>query len=159
MITRITLRSFRPAYATATALAALCAGWQAQVQAHHSFAMYDQSQVRTFTGKLTRFIPGANHAQLLFELVDENGDPVLDADGKPIAWGVETGPAARIARQGVTPDTFPVGTIITVQLNPLRNGKTFGAMPNGTPIVNCGLSMPAGGCTPETGQVYLGVND
>src|SRR5690606_26651737 len=111
MITRITLRSFRPAYATATALAALCAGWQAQVQAHHSFAMYDQSQVRTFTGKLTRFIPGANHAQLLFELVDENGDPVLDADGKPIAWGVETGPAARIARQGVTPDTFPVGTI------------------------------------------------
>ena len=152
-------RSRRSALTAAAALAVTAGAWHAQAGAHHSFAMYDQSEVRTFTGKLTRFIPGANHAQLLFELVDTNGDPVLDADGTPVAWGVETGPAARIARQGVTPDTVPVGTIITVQLNPLRNGKTFGAMPNGTPIVNCGMSMPNGGCTTETGQTYLGVND
>ena len=155
----ITRRSSRAALAAAAALAVTAGAWHAEAGAHHSFAMYDQSEIRTFTGKLTRFIPGANHAQLLFELVDTNGDPVLDADGNAVAWGVETGPAARSARQGVTPDTFPVGTIITVQLNPLRNGKTFGAMPNGTPIVNCGLSMPSGGCTPETGQVYLGGND
>src|SRR5690606_42008084 len=100
-----------------------------------------------------------NRGERRSELVRQTGGPGRGAGGKPVAWGGETGPAARIARQGVTPDTFPVGTIITVQLNPLRNGKTFGAMPNGTPIVNCGLSMPAGGCTPETGQVYLGVND
>lgn len=155
----ITLRSIRPTLAAAAAIAATAGGWHAQVQAHHSFAMYDQSQVRTFTGKLTRYIPGANHAQLIFEVLDSNGEPVLDADGNQVMWGVETGPAARIAQQGVTPDNFPVGTILTVQLNPLRNGKTFGAMPNGTPIVNCGLTMPSGGCTAETGRVYLGQND
>ncbi len=127
--------------------------------AHHSFAMYDQTQTLTFTGKLTRFIPGANHAQLLFQLVDANGAPVMDANGKPVSWGVEAGPVARIAKQGVTPENFPDGTIITVSLNPLRDGRTFGAMPNVTGIINCGKQLPAGGCTAETGKVYLAENN
>ncbi len=143
--------------AAAAAVAAL--GWPAAGSAHHSFAMYDQSQVRTLTGKLTRFIPGANHAQMIFELLGPDGAPVVDAGGKPVLWGVETGPAARIARQGVTPANFPAGTIVTVQLNPLRNGKPFGAMSNGTAIVHCGTAMPQGGCTAETGRTFLGEND
>jgi hypothetical protein len=126
--------------------------------AHHSFAMYDQAKTLTFTGKLTRYIPGANHAQLLFEVLDADGKNVPDAAGKPTMWGVEAGPTARIAQQGVTLDNFPVGTIITVSLNPLRDGRTFGAMPNGTGIVNCGMQFPAGGCTAETGTVYLVAN-
>lgn len=144
--------------AAATAVFGLGA-WPRAAAAHHSFAMYDQSQVKTLTGKLTRFIPGANHAQMIFELLEADGSAVLAADGKPVLWGVETGPAARIARQGVTPENFPAGTIVTVTLNPLRNGKPFGALPNNTPIVHCGTKMPAGGCTPETGRVYLGQND
>ena len=127
--------------------------------AHHSFAMYDQTQTRTLTGKLTRFIPGANHAQLLFAVLDADGMPMLDAAGKPLMWGVEAGPAARIALQGVTPDNFPEGTIITVALNPLRDGRTFGALPNGAGLINCGLQMPEGGCTAETGTVYLAENN
>jgi hypothetical protein len=127
--------------------------------AHHSFAMYDQAETKTFTGKLTRFIPGANHAQILFEVLDEDGNPVKDGAGKPVMWGVETGPAARIAQQGVTPDNFPNGTILTVSLNPLRDGRTFGALPNGAGLINCGLQLPAGGCTAETGKVYLAENN
>ncbi len=146
---------------TGAAMAAVIAAgtWPACAAAHHSFAMYDQAQVKTLTGKLTRYIPGANHAQLIFELLEPDGTPILDAAGKPVLWGVETGPAARIAQQGVTPDNFPPGTIVTVSLNPLRNGKTFGAMPNGTPIVHCGTTMPEGGCTVETGRTFLGQND
>jgi hypothetical protein len=121
--------------------------------------MYDQSKRITLTGKLTRYIPGPNHAQLLFELLEADGTPRLDDDGKPVLWGVETGPATRIAKQGVTPENFPTGTIITVEANPLRDGKNFGAVPNGTPLINCGLQMPAGGCTAETGTVYLSAND
>lgn len=135
----------------------LLGAWPAH--AHHSFAMYDQDELRTLTGKLTRFIPGANHAQLLFELLEEDGTPVLDAAGKPVMWGVETGPAARIAQQGVTPDNFPAGTIITVSLNPLRDGRTFGAMPNGTGLIHCGTAVPAGGCNAQTGTVYLAANN
>lgn len=127
--------------------------------AHHSFAMYNQAETKTLTGKLTRFIPGANHAQILFQLLDANGTPLMDDAGKPLMWGVEAGPAARIAQQGVTPDNFPVGTILTVSLNPLRDGRTFGALPNGSGIINCGLQLPSSGCTAETGKVYLAENN
>jgi hypothetical protein len=123
--------------------------------AHHSFAMYDQAKQETYTGKLVRFIPGANHAQLLFEIVDAEGKLQVGADGKPITWGVELGPAAAIAKQGVTVEAFPIGTVITVTLNPLRNGKTFGAMAQGARLIRCGKAVPAGGCTAETGETFL----
>jgi hypothetical protein len=123
--------------------------------AHHSFAMYDQTKQETYTGKLVRFIPGANHAQLLFEIVDGEGKLRVGADGKPITWGVELGPAATIAKQGVTVEAFPIGTVITVTLNPLRNGKTFGAMAQGARLIRCGTDVPAGGCTAETGEIFL----
>ena len=141
-------------------LSAVCAGvtlglTAASANAHHSFAMYDQTKQDTYTGKLVRFIPGANHAQLLFEIVDAAGKPQTGADGKPITWGVELGPAATIAKQGITVESFPLGTVITVTLNPLRNGKTFGAMAQGARLIRCGTEVPAGGCTADTGEVFL----
>src|SRR4029077_11793899 len=96
--------------------------------AHHSFAMYDQLKSKTLTGKLTRFVLGANHAQLLFELLGPDGKPEVDANGKPVVWGVETGSAKQLASAGVTVETFPYGTIFTVSLMPLRDGRNFGAM-------------------------------
>ncbi|HEX7080865.1 MAG TPA: DUF6152 family protein [Gammaproteobacteria bacterium] len=141
----------------AAGAAALVAGLMAApADAHHSFAMYDQSKKMTLTGKLTRFIPGANHAQLIFELVGPDGKTMTGEDGKPVVWGVETGPAAQIARQGVTVKSFPIGTIMTVTLNPLRDGRNFGALARqGGSIVKCGNALPEGGCTPETGEVFL----
>jgi hypothetical protein len=131
-------------------LAAVLMGSSA-VAAHHSFAMYDQTQTRTYTGKLTRYIPGANHAQLIFELLDAEGKPVLGKDGKPVIWGVETASAVVMARVGVAPKTFPLGTIFTVALHPLRDGRPFGALAGR--LVRCGMTMPAGGCHDGTGEV------
>ena len=123
---------------------------------HHSFAMYDQTVEKTMTGKLTRFIPGSNHAQLIFDLVEPDGTSVVGEDGNPLRWGVETGSAAALARQGVTVKSFPLGTIITVTLHPLRDGRPFGAMTGGTGrLIYCGMAMPEGGCTAVTGQVFL----
>lgn len=121
---------------------------------HHSFAMYDRTRSLTLTGKLTRFIPGANHAQLIFELIDDNGSPVIGDDGNPATWGVETGPAAQIADQGITVRSFPVGTILTVTLNPLRDGRPFGALAG--PVIKCGMALPDGGCTADTGESFGG---
>jgi hypothetical protein len=121
------------------------------VYAHHSFAMYDMTATKTMTGKLTRFIPGSNHAQLIFEVLDSSGKTVME-NGKPLVWGVETGSAAAMARQGVTVDSFPQGTILTVSLHPLRDGRPFGAI--GGQIINCGTSLPAGGCNEKTGKAF-----
>lgn len=132
---------------------ALIAVATAPILAHHSFAMYDLKVTKTMTGKLTRYIPGANHAQLIFVVLDAEGKPTLDGNGKPVQWGVETGSAAALARQGVTPKTFPEGTVFTVSLHPLRDGRNFGAMAG--LLIKCGPALPNGGCTKETGQVLI----
>jgi hypothetical protein len=123
---------------------------------HHSFAMYDQKQTKTMTGKLVRFIPGANHAQLIFDVVGTDGKPMM-ANGKVVQWGVETSSAAALARLGVTTKTFPDGTVFTVRLYPLRDGRPFGAMAG--LLIACGSAVPAGGCTRETGKVLLENNN
>ena len=125
--------------------------------AHHSFAMYDLSVSKTLTGKLTRFIVGANHSQLIFNLVGDDGKELVGDDGKPVTWGVETGSAAQIAEKGVTVGNFKLGTIMTVTLHPLRDGRNFGALrTQDGQLIGCGTSVPKGGCTAETGKVYIG---
>jgi len=125
----------------------------APVAAHHSFAMYDQTVTKTLSGKLTRFVPGANHAQLLFVVVDNDGNPVMK-NGKPMQFGVETGSAIAMARNNVTVKTMSEGTFITVRFYPLRDGRDFGALAG--MLVSCGKAMPKGGCTAETGQRLIG---
>jgi hypothetical protein len=122
---------------------------------HHSFAMYDQTKTMTVSGKLVRYVPGANHVQMNFIVVDQNGSPTMK-DGKQVQWGVEMGSATAMARQGVTPKSFSEGTIFTVSFFPLRDGRNFGAMTG--QLIKCGAAMPKGGCTAETGQVLTGRN-
>jgi hypothetical protein len=128
-------------------------------QAHHSFAMYDRTTVRTLTGRLTRFIPGSNHAQLYFEVVGADGVVAMD-NGKPVVWGVETGPASTLAKRGITGETLPVGSIVTVNVYPLRDGRNFGVLAQQHEfIVSCGKALPAGGCTRDTGHVFDGLSN
>ena len=117
--------------------------------AHHSFAMYDQTVTKILSGKLTRYVPGANHAQILFIVVDNDGNAVMK-NGRPMQFGVETGSAIAMARNNVTVKTMAEGTFITVRYYPLRDGRDFGALAG--MLVTCGNTLPKGGCTPETGQ-------
>jgi len=125
----------------------------APLYAHHSFAMYDQTVTKTLSGKLTRYVPGANHAQLLFVVVDNDGNAVMK-NGKPMQFGVETGSAIAMARNNVTVKTMAEGTFITVRFYPLRDGRDFGALAG--MLIACGKAMPHGGCTEQTGQRMIG---
>ena len=147
----MTRRTRYAALVMGLAVALLLGAMTMPALAHHSFAMYDMAKNQTMTGKLTRFIPGGNHAQLVFDVVGEDGKPLMK-DGKPVVWGVETGSAAAIARNGITVESFPLGTILTVTLHPLRDGRPFGAV--GGPIIHCGTTMPAGGCNEKTGKAF-----
>jgi hypothetical protein len=115
--------------------------------------MYDQTVTKTLSGKLTRYVPGANHAQILFVVVDNDGNPLMK-NGKPMQFGVETGSAIAMARNNVTVKTMTEGTFVTVRFYPLRDGRDFGALAG--MLVTCGKTMPKGGCTPETGQRLIG---
>ena len=140
---------------SALAAALSLTAWSLSANAHHSFAMYDQEQTKLVTGKLIRFVPGANHAQLIFQLVGSDGEIETGEDGRPLVWGAEMGSAAQIAKEGITVESFPLGTVLTMTLNPLRDGRPFGAQARGTPIIRCGTALPAGGCTAQTGEVFM----
>src|SRR5262245_5228344 len=108
--------------------------------AHHSFAMYDMSKTLAFTGVLTQFVSQANHAEIHFVPLGQDGKPVKGADGNYVSWGVEMAGAAAMANQGISVKTFPAGTIFSVNLHPLRDGKNFGSMEG--PIYKCPKDTP-----------------
>jgi hypothetical protein len=114
---------------------------------HHSFAMYDQTKVLVLTGVAHQFVAQANHAELHFYLVAPDGKLTKDKDGKLVDWGVEMAGAAAMAQQGITAATFPVGTIFSVKMNPLRDGSNFGSRVGTSAIAKCPWKTP-----PEAGK-------
>ena len=96
-------------------------------RAHHSFSMYDRSKTYVFTGVVTRVNPDVSHLLIFFAPLDDARTAVLrDDSGEPVIWSVELRGAAQVAREGVTVDRFPAGTIFSVGLHPLRNGLPAG---------------------------------
>jgi hypothetical protein len=115
-------------FVIATSLALVSLGiYVKPALAHHSFAMYDQTKVLVLTGVAHQFIAQANHAELHFYLIGPDGKLVKDKDGQLVDWGVEMAGAAAVAREGITAESFPAGTIFTVHMNPLRSGGDFGS--------------------------------
>jgi Family of unknown function (DUF6152) len=142
--------------AVATSIAVWCAGPAA---AHHSFAMYDQTKMLTLTGVVYQFVAQANHAEIHMYLLGADGKLEKDANGKPHAYGVEMAGAAAIAEQGITADSLKPGTIISVKVNPLREGSDFGSKAGSSGVAKCPWKTPpAPGktCDTVTGREILG---
>ena len=101
---------------------------QVSLLAHHSFAMYDQTKTVTITGVVKQYVPQANHAEfhLILIAADRKGLE-KGKDGKPVEFGVEMAGTAQLERQGVTAQSYPVGTVLSVKVNPQRDGTNFGA--------------------------------
>ena len=121
--------------------------------AHHSFAMYDTAVEKTMTGKLIRFVIGANHSQFIMETLNPDGTRAVDEKGAPVVWTVETTSAAQLVRQNITVETFKIGTIFTISFSPLRDGRKGGAQ-RGVSLIMCGMKLPEGGCNEKTGKKY-----
>lgn len=133
-------RSLRTLVACA-ALAALVAVAAPTLTAHHSFAMYDQSIKYVFTGVVERINPDGSHLQIVFVPLNEQRDALVrDASGKPASWIVEMGGSAAVARDGITVDGIPRGTVFSVGLVPLRNGQRGGARVDG--LYTCPKGKP-----------------
>jgi len=130
----------------------------ASLQAHHSFAMYDMQAIRVFTGVVTRVDPAANHLQLYFAPMNQERKNVeRNAKGEPIIWTIEMAGSAEMARQGISVNTFPPGTIFSVGLHPLRNGEPAGSRAGG--LFKCpGRTPPAPGkhCDSVKGHTPIG---
>ena len=121
-------RSARTAAVLPSALALLaCATCAVDAAAHHSFSMYDPGKTYVLTGVVTRISPAPSHLQIFFGVLDEAREKVVrDERGEPIVWSVELRGAAQVAMEGITVETFPPGTIFSIGLHPLRNGRPAG---------------------------------
>jgi hypothetical protein len=127
--------SARVAFAVIAALAS------PTLDAHHSFAMYDKSITYVFTGVVERINPDGAHLQIVFVPLNETRDALVrDASGKPASWLVEMGGAGVMAREGISVDGFPRGTVFSVGLVPLRSGQRGGARVEG--LVSCPKGKP-----------------
>ncbi|HEX7079448.1 MAG TPA: DUF6152 family protein [Gammaproteobacteria bacterium] len=132
--------AFAAAAFTAAAAAAFTVSMPAH--AHHSFAIYDASVTKVFTGVVTRVNPDANHLQIFFApMNDERTNVIRDEAGEPIIWAVEMAGSAQSAREGVSVNTFPPGTVFSVALHPLRSGEHAGSR-RGTPMFKCPERTP-----------------
>ena len=114
-------------FGIAAAAAVLAALSTSAISAHHSFAMYDQTKTVTITGAVKQYVPQANHAEFHVYVLNHDRNGIEKKDGKNVEYGVEMAGTAQLERQGVSASTFPVGTVISFKVNPLRDGSNFGA--------------------------------
>src|SRR2546426_6550163 len=95
--------------------------------AHHSYAMYDGSVYRVFTGVVVRVIPNAAHFEIHFvPLNHERNALVRDDKGEPLVWVVQMESAGEALKQGITLESFPRGAVISMGVHPRRDGKPAG---------------------------------
>ncbi len=89
----MTLKSVIAATAWIVATLVVVATWgilPPGVDAHHSYAMYDGSVYRVFTGVIVRVIPNAAHFEMHFvPLNNERNALVRDEKGEPLVWVVQ----------------------------------------------------------------------
>jgi hypothetical protein len=95
--------------------------------AHHSYAMYDGSVYRIFTGVIVRVIPNAAHFEFHFVPLNEKRDALVrDEKGEPLVWVVQMESAGEALKQGITLESFPRGAVISMGVHPRRDGKPAG---------------------------------
>jgi hypothetical protein len=99
--------------------AVVVAAFAVQVQAHHSFAMFDQEKMITVEGTLKEFEWTNPHCWLHVNVVDP-------ATGKASEWAFEMGSIGQIAAQGWKADSVKAGDKITVNAHPMKDGSRGG---------------------------------
>ena len=112
---------------TAALTCAVALGAAVPASAHHSYAMYDGSVYKVFTGVIVRIVPNAAHFEMHFVPLNETRDALVrDDKGEQVVWVVQMESAAEANRHGITRDSFPQGTVFSMGVHPRRDGKPAG---------------------------------
>ena len=99
---------------------AVCLVCSVPLFAHHGAAQFDVGKKVTVKGSVVEWFWANPHCFLRF---DAKGD-----DGQVVHWVAETQSGLIILPSGFTRQTFKPGDVVTVTLEPVRNGKPLGRM-------------------------------
>ena len=87
--------------------------------AHHGTGVsYDMHKVVVLKGVAKEFVFQNPHSQLFFDVTDEKGNVVH--------WVAEAGAASAVSTTGWTKNAVQPGDVITIYLNPVKNGRPLG---------------------------------
>lgn len=86
--------------------------------AHHSHAMFDHAVQKSVTGTVTSFSYRNPHVFLYLD--------VKGADGTIVKWAIEMSNIENMRSRGIVPSTFKAGDVVTVKVNPLKDGRPGG---------------------------------
>jgi hypothetical protein len=109
---------------TITALISAAALLAVPASAHHSFAMFDSAKITTLRGTVKEF-RWVNPHVALFVQIDGSADPAK-------LWAVELTSPSNLKRRGWTRTTLKPGDKVSVEVNPLRDGKRGGGFVKAT---------------------------
>jgi hypothetical protein len=87
-------------------------------RAHHSHSMFDTSTEVTITGSVTTFSYRNPHVFLYLDVKNEKGEV--------LSWTVEMSNITNMQARGIFRSTFKAGDVVTVKLNPLKDGRPGG---------------------------------
>ena len=90
----------------------------ATLGAHHSHSMFDMTKEVTIKGTVTNVSFRNPH---VFLYVDVKGD-----GGEVVSWAVEMSNISNMQSRGIFGGTFKVGDVVTVTVNPLKDGRLGG---------------------------------
>ena len=88
--------------------------------AHHGTASFDTSRDLTLKGAVTDWIWANPHCFLKFDAMDETGT-VRN-------WAVEVSNPTDMTKRGWARSSFKVGDVVTVNLQPVKNGAPIGRL-------------------------------
>jgi len=94
----------------------------APVAAHHGTASFDTSKDVTLKGTVTDWIWANPHCFLKFDAMDDTGT-VRN-------WAVEVSNPTDMTKRGWARSSFKVGDVVTVNLQPVKNGAPIGRLRN-----------------------------
>jgi hypothetical protein len=92
----------------------------APVFAHHGTASFDTTKDLTLKGTVTDWIWANPHCFLKFDAIDETGT-VRN-------WAVEVSNPTDMTKRGWARSSFKVGDMVTVNLQPVKNGAPIGRL-------------------------------
>jgi hypothetical protein len=106
--------------------------WATTALAHHSGAMFDETQMRSLSGTVRDFQWHNPHCYIQLVVPSTQGGPDEE-------WSLEMAAPMYLYNLGWRPSSLKPGDKITVKISPLRNGGKGGlvseaATADGTPI-------------------------
>ena len=88
--------------------------------AHHAQLGFDRKQIFRITGIVAELLWTSPHSEVLLD--------VTDPEGRITRWSLESEPGGVLERRGLNRTALEVGSEVTIEMHPRKNGEPRGIL-------------------------------